>query len=374
MTAKLKKTMIIFFTIVLVLIGATFAFLRQPKFGKLPSGERLFKIEGAENYKNGSFQNLTDAPELPEGVTYWDATKKFLFGKKTDSSPAEEIPSIKTDLKNIDPDEDILVWFGHSSYFMQIDGKKILVDPVLSGSASPLPIGTKAFKGTDIYSTDDLPGIDILFISHDHWDHLDYETVTKLEPKIKKVICGLGVGEHFEYWGYEKEKIIETNWNEKNELPDGFTVHTLPARHFSGRGLKRNKTLWVSFVLQAPNKQIYIGGDSGYDSHFAQTGNTFGDFDLVILENGQYDEYWPNIHLMPDEILVVAKQLNAKRILPVHSSKFVLGNHPWYEPLELITQNSQNEKLNVITPMIGEPVDLNNQNQRFSKWWRTVKK
>ena len=363
--------MIIFFAIPLVLIVSGFVFLRQKKFGKLPSGERLAKIEAAANYQNGAFQNLTDTPDLPEGVNYWDVTKKFLFSKKIDSKPTNTIPSIKTDLKHLDPNEDVLVWFGHSSYFMQLDGKKMLVDPVLSGSATPLPFGTKAFPGTDIYSTDDLPEIDILFITHDHWDHLDYETVSKLEPKIKTVICGLGVGEHFEYWGYAKEKIIEKNWNQKAELADGLTVHTIPARHFSGRGLSRNKSLWVSFVVQTLTKQIYIGGDSGYDSHFAEIGNVFGDFDLVILDNGQYDDHWPNIHLMPEEILVVAKQLKAKRILPVHSSKFVLGSHPWYEPLERITKNNEEEKLNVITPMIGEMVSLNDSAQAFSHWWRT---
>lgn len=373
MYKKIKKIMVIFLAIILILVITTFVFLKQEKFGKLPSGERLARIEKAENYKNGSFQNLTNTPNLPEGVTYWEVAKKYLFTKKIDSKPKESIHSIKTDLHNLNPDEDILVWFGHSSYFMQIDGKKILVDPVLSGAATPLPFGTKAFLGTDIYSTDDLPEIDILFISHDHYDHLDYETIIKLKPKIKTVICGLGVGEHFEYWGYDPAKLIETNWYEKTELADSVTIHTMPARHFSGRGLKRNQSLWVSFVLQTPTKQIYIGGDSGYDSHFAEIGQTFGDFDLVILDNGQYDEHWPYIHLMPHEILTVAKQLNAKRILPVHNSKFILGSHPWYEPLELITKNNEVEKLNVITPMIGETVNLNDINQTFSQWWHTIK-
>ncbi len=365
--------MLIFFVILFVLAIAIFLFLKQAKFGQLPKGERLATIEKAENYKNGAFQNLSHTPDLPEGVSYWDVTKKYLFTKKVDMKPTTAIPSIKTDLQNLNPEEDVLVWFGHSSYFLQVDGLKVLVDPVLSGSATPLPFGTKSFMGTDIYSTEDLPAIDILFISHDHYDHLDYETILKLKPKIKTVICGLGVGAHFEYWGYDLAKIVETNWYEKTELAGSIAIHTMPARHFSGRGLKRNQSLWASFVLQTQTKQIYIGGDSGYDTHFAEIGQTFGDFDLVILDNGQYDEHWPNIHLMPNEILAVAKELNAKRLLPVHNSKFVLGSHPWYEPLELITQNNETEKLNVITPIVGEKVNLNNINQMFSPWWRTVK-
>jgi L-ascorbate metabolism protein UlaG (beta-lactamase superfamily) len=339
-------------------------------FGKLPIGDRLEKIKSSPNYKDGAFKNVSNTPELPEGVSMWDALSKYLFGKKIDSKPQREVPSIKTDLLSLDPNQNILIWFGHSSYFVQIDGMTILVDPVFSGSASPLPFGTKSFKGTDIYTAEELPDIDLLFISHDHYDHLDYETIKKLEPKVGKVICGLGVGAHFEHWGYDNNNIIEGDWYEKVGLSNSFNVHFTPARHFSGRGFTRNKSLWVSFVLQTPTKQIYIGGDSGYDSHLKEIGEMFGDFDLAILENGQYDEYWPNIHLLPNEILQTAKDLNAKRIFPVHSSKFVLGNHPWYEPLELITQNNAKENLNIITPLIGELVDLNNANQAFSTWWR----
>ena len=256
---------------------------------------------------------------------------------------------------------------------MQIDGKRILVDPVLSGSASPFSFMTKAFKGADRYSTDDLPAIDYLFLSHDHYDHLDYKTIVKLKPKVHKLICGLGTGEHLEYWGYDHERIIEKDWNESFELDHGFTVHTVPSRHFSGRWLKRNQALWTSFVLQTPGLRIFIGGDSGYDKHFAEIGNTFGGFDLAIMENGQYNKNWKHIHLMPHEILQAAKELKAKRIFPVHSSKFVLGNHAWDAPLELITENNKKENLNIITPMIGEKVDLANPGQVFSPWWKEVR-
>jgi L-ascorbate metabolism protein UlaG (beta-lactamase superfamily) len=364
--------MTIFFVIILAVVIALIAFLQQPKFGKLPSGNRLHKIKQAPNYINGAFKNISHTPDLTEGVGYWEVTKEFFFGKKVRIKPIDKIPAVKNDLLSLDINHDILVWFGHSSYFMQLDGKRILVDPVLSGAATPLPFGVKSFKGSNIYSTNDIPEIDYLFISHDHWDHLDYDTIIKLKPKIKKVICGLGVAEHFEYWGYDKNIIIEKNWNESFELDSNFKVHTVSARHFSGRGLLRNKSLWLSYILQTPTMCIFIGGDSGYDNHFAEIGNKFGSFDWAILENGQYDSKWRYIHLMPDEILTAAKQLNAKRILPVHSSKFVLGNHPWDEPLELITQNNEQEHLNIATPLIGEIVNLKDNNQIFTKWWRAV--
>ena len=159
---------------------------------------------------------LAHTPMLSEGVGYYTVLKEFLFDKKDRVKPVDLIPSRKTDLLNLDPGKDVLVWFGHSSYFMQIDGKKILVDPVFSGAASPVSFNIKAFKGTDIYTTDDIPEIDFLFISHDHWDHLDYETVLKLKPKIKKIICALGIGAHLERWGFAKNIISEKNWNEKS--------------------------------------------------------------------------------------------------------------------------------------------------------------
>jgi L-ascorbate metabolism protein UlaG (beta-lactamase superfamily) len=255
---------------------------------------------------------------------------------------------------------------------MQLEGKRILVDPVFSGAASPFSFSIKAFKGTDIYTPDDMPAIDLLIITHDHWDHLDYDTVKKLRPKVSKVICGLGTGAHLERWGYDKDIIIEKDWNERIELEDNFTLFTIPARHFSGRGLSRNKTLWVSFVLRTPKRQIFIGGDSGYDKHFSAAAKTFGAFDLAIIENGQYNKSWRYIHLLPEKVLKAAKELNAKRILPVHSGKFPLSLHAWDEPFKLITANGEKENLDVITPMIGEPVDLDNDQQTFAHWWEDV--
>lgn len=359
--------------IVLAIAIGGFAFMRQPQFGKLPSGERLALIEQAPNYRDGAFQNESHTPDLSEGVSYWDVMMAFLFGRSPNLSPVDTLPSVKTDLLALSPEQDVLVWFGHSSYFMQIGGKKFLVDPVLSGSASPLPFGTKAFPGTDRYGVDDLPEIDVLFISHDHWDHLDYKTIKALRPKVRQVICGLGVGAHFEHWGYDPSLLVEKNWNEQIELDEGFSVHTLPARHFSGRGLKRNQSLWLSFVLHTPDLQIFIGGDSGYDSHFSKIGEQFGPFDLAILENGQYDEKWRYIHLMPEDILVAAKELQAKSILPVHSAKFVLGNHAWDEPLSLIAENAERENMRLLTPRIGELLHLKDTAQVFERWWEGLR-
>jgi len=364
--------MIIFLATVLVFIGVVYIFIQQPKFGKAPSGERLERIKKSANYKEGKFQNLSYTPALTEGVSMLSVLNEFFFKKKKHRKPPTILPSQKTNLLALAPNKDVLVWFGHSSYFIQIDGKKILVDPVLSGAASPVKFTTRSFPGSDIYTTDDFPAIDYLFISHDHWDHLDYETVLKLKPKINRIICALGVGEHFERWGFDKHKIIEKDWNEEIVLEAGFVVNTAPGRHFSGRSFKRNISLWTAFVLETPTMKLFLGGDSGYDTHFKNIGNKFGPFDLAILECGQYDKSWKYIHMMPEETVQAAIDLQAKKLLPVHWDKFALANHDWDTPIKEVTAEAKNKNLPIITPMIGQEVELNNDTD-FIEWWKEVK-
>jgi L-ascorbate metabolism protein UlaG (beta-lactamase superfamily) len=350
--------MILTASILAVLFIVTFTFIQQPKFGMQPDEDQLIKMKNSPNYKDGKFKNINPTPDLIEGVSYFRVLYDFLFKKSKRNIPQHILPSHKTDLLSLDPAKNVLVWFGHSSYFIQVDGKKILVDPVFSGSASPVKYTTLSFRGSDIYTTDDLPEIDYLFISHDHWDHLDYETVVKIQPKVKKVITGLGVGAHLQYWGYSKAKIIEKDWNEQVILDPGFIVNTTPARHFSGREFKRNRTLWLSFVFKTPTMKLFLGGDSGYDTHFKTIGDTFGPFDLAILECGQYNPYWKYIHMMPEEVVQAGIDLHAKKILPVHWSKFALSLHAWDEPIKRITIESNNRNIPIITTIIGAAIDL----------------
>lgn len=368
---KILKRMTMFIIAVIVLITVTaFFYVQQPQFGDAPSGKRLERILQSRNYKDGKFVNLSPTTQLAERYSYPKVMYEFFFKKKSNLKPVGKIPSIKTDLQSLPADKDLLVWFGHSSYLLQLEGKKILVDPVLSGYASPSNLLNKAFNGSDTYKIADLPYIDYLLITHDHYDHLDYETIKSLKGKVGAVICGLGVGEHFEKWGFPSSQIIEKDWWDKVDLEGGLTVHLTPARHYSGRGFQRNNTLWTSYVVETTNKRIFIGGDSGYDQHFAAIGKKFGSFDLAILENGQYNLAWQNIHTLPEEVVKASKDLNAKRTLPVHSAKFNLAGHPWNEPLEQIVELSEKANLWLLTPMIGEVVSLDNINQTFTKWWQ----
>lgn len=355
--------------VVVVLAGVVFWFMHQPQFGRIPSGERLARMQQSPNYKNGRFRNISPTPMLTEGASYFSMMKEFIFGNRAGRTPVDSLPGKKADLLQLDPAEDILVWFGHSSYFMQLDGKRILVDPVLSGSASPVKFTTRSFTGSDGYATDDFPEIDYLFITHDHWDHLDYETVKALEPKVKQVITGLGLGAHLERWGYSPGKITELDWREEILPENGFRVNTAPARHFSGRGFQRNASLWMSFILTTPDRRIYLGGDSGYDTHFKSIGEQFGPFDLVILENGQYDKSWKYIHMMPEQVVQAAQDLQAKRLFPGHWGKFSLSNHAWNEPIIRLTEEARKKDMAVLHPMIGEKIILDDSIANSGLWW-----
>ncbi|MBF8456637.1 MBL fold metallo-hydrolase [Kaistella sp. G5-32] len=361
--------MIIILLIIVAFFAVIILFMQHPTFGKAPSGKRLERILKSPHYKKDQFDNINFTPPLAEDASMPKIMFRFLFGSKKNLSPKNAFNFSKTDLKNLDPDENVYVWMGHSSYYLQIDGKKILVDPVFSGNASPVSFTTKAFPGADLYSADDIPELDYLIITHDHWDHLDYKTVKELNPKVKTVITGLGTGEHLEYWNYDPKKIIELDWGENFDLGNGFKIHAETARHFSGRTFKRNQAIWASFVFETPDKKIYIGGDSGFDDHFEKIGNKYGGFDLAILENGQYNKDWRYIHMMPEEFLVAAKNLKARRIIPVHNSKFILALHPWEEPLQKISALNESENLRLITPKIGEKVDWENDQKVYDKWW-----
>jgi len=335
--------------------------------GKNPSGKHVEILKRSPQYKKNGFENLSDTPTLPEDSSFYDILKKYMK-KNPDLKPSSRLPSVKTDLKNLNSPDPVIVWFGHSSYFIRIQNKNILVDPVLSGNAAPLSFMIKSFDGADVYTPDDLPEIDYLILTHDHYDHLDYKTVHKLKPKVKAVYCSLGVSSHFIYWGFDESIIHELDWWQTKKMETGMTITAAPARHFSGRGIKRAKTLWSSFILKTADHNIYLGGDSGYDTHFKEIGEKFGPFDIALLEAGQYNESWPFIHMMPEQTVQAALDLGAKILLPVHWGKFTLSLHPWHEPVKRVLAEASKHSLKITTPMIGEPVIIGSS-YPDKHWW-----
>jgi L-ascorbate metabolism protein UlaG (beta-lactamase superfamily) len=266
------------------------------------------------------------------------------------------VPSVKTDLRGLDPSKNLIVWFGHSSYLIQVDGKRILVDPVFF-KASPVSFINRAFPGTKIYKPEDMPDIDYLVITHDHWDHLDYKTVKRLRHRVGTVICPLGVGSNLEYWGYPLGKIKEMDWYEDSS-DSSFVFHCLPTRHFSGRGLTPNKTLWASYLLETPSMKIFIGGDGGYDGRYLRIWKKFPGIDLAILENGQYNQSWKYIHTMPEYLDREVHELGATSVMTVHHSKYALAMHPWDEPLKNELKLAQDTTIHVLIPTIGKPMKI----------------
>ncbi|MVZ64503.1 MBL fold metallo-hydrolase [Sphingobacterium sp. DK4209] len=356
----------------LVVLTALFIYLLgiSDTIGALASGERLHRMESTKTFKDGVFQNIEITPAVKEGVSQFTMLRKFFFDKDKRNIPSTPLPVIQTDLKNIPLDQDVYVWFGHSSYFLQIDGKRILVDPVFSKHASPVPFGVKAFDMTYTYQVDDMPEVDVLLITHDHFDHLDYPTFMSFKNKAKQIITSVGVGAHLEKWGYPAERIHELYWGE-SETIDSLTFTANVARHFSGRWFKRNTSLWSSFVLKTPDYNIFIGGDSGYGKHFKEIGDKYGPFDFSIIENGQYNDMWHYIHLMPEEAISAAKELKTKNLIPVHNSKFPLANHAWDEPMIRISAEAEKQGQALLTPQMGQIIFLN-QNNITKHWWEGI--
>lgn len=341
----------------LLLLCCFFAlYFSKPDFGKKPSRRHKAILKKSPHYKNGSFVNLEDTPALAPGKNFISVLFTFLFRKSKNVKPPHPVNSIKTNLNSLQATENCIIWFGHSSYLIQVNGLKILVDPVFSGNASPVPGTNKSFKGSDIYTADDIPQVDYLIITHDHWDHLDYQTVTALKPKINNIITPFGVGSHLIRWGFKPEIIKETDWGDTVKLDGDMNITAVPARHFSGRGLKRNGTLWSAFVLMSTNYRVFIGGDSGYGNHFKQIGREYGPFNMAILECGQYNEAWPYIHMMPKETVKAATDLQAAALLPVHWGKFALSLHDWDEPVKRVKAASEAKGMPLIIPQIGKKI------------------
>ncbi|SEN05422.1 Beta-lactamase superfamily domain-containing protein [Chryseobacterium taichungense] len=247
-----------------IIILLYFVITGQEVFGSEAKGERLQRMQRSKHYKNKQFQNLTYTPALAEGYSMPKVMFNFLFDKKDPHlKPLRNIPSVHTDLKNLPRDQDVFIWLGHSSYYIQTDGVSFLIDPVLSSYGSPFRFFNKAFAGADIFRPEDIPAVDYLVITHDHYDHLDYPTIKAIKTRVGKVILPLGVGAHLERWGYDTNQLIEEEWGTEVDLRNDIKIIFTPARHFSGRKMKRNVTLWTSYVLLTPTKKLFLGGDSG---------------------------------------------------------------------------------------------------------------
>lgn len=339
-----------------------------PSLGQLPESEQL---QASPQYRDGSFRNEVASPPRPGGFGMLFRMIRGRFEPRDPRpAPSVALPSVKTNLAALPREQDIVVWLGHSSYFVQVGGKRVLVDPVFSTNAAPLPWMIRAFEGTSPYTVEDLPEIDVVLITHDHYDHLDYKTMKGLEPKTRLVIAGLGNGAHLRHWGYTDAKIREMNWHGSVEVAPGLQVHVLPAQHYSGRFMQRNQSLWASYALETPGRRLYFSGDTGFGPHFASIGQRFERFDFVALDAGQYNAKWADIHMTPEEASRAAEILDTRTLLSGHAGRFTLARHAWDEPFERAVKASKGKSYRLLTPRIGEPVYLSDPAQSFMHWWK----
>ena len=358
--------------VLLVLGGTAFAQL-SPELGGTPTAAERQAYAQSGHFRDGKFFN-PQATQVAAGGSTLAALWRALFVHTPDEDPAAPLPLQRLDSLALTrtPAEQVRVtWFGHSASLVEIGGKKVLLDPMLSVKLGPLPWLTPTrYNPTLAITAGQLPAIDAVLISHDHYDHLDYQTIRTIQGKVGHFYVPLGVGAHLRRWGVPADRVTEMSWGDSVRL-GGLTLHSVPTRHFSGRGLtNRNSTFWSGWVLRTGGQRVYYSGDGGYGPHFAAIGQQYGPFDLALLECGQYDRQWPEIHLLPEQSVQAALDVRARAMLPVHWGAFTEAHHAWNEPAERATAEAERQGLLLTTPELGQPVVLGAGPLPQRRWWR----
>jgi L-ascorbate metabolism protein UlaG (beta-lactamase superfamily) len=361
-------------------------FRTAPRIGSNPAGERLKRIQALPNYRDGQLHNLEPTNMNMPLNTMLKVMWTMLKGEKG-REPEHPIPTVPFDRKAWEaiPDDQLAIcWLGHSTVLVKLDGVTFLTDPVFGERASTFTFaGPRRFAYTEQMEVWKLPWVDFVLLSHDHYDHLCYETIFDLvvmrmsgaaqnRPKVPlKFITALGVGAHLEKWQVPADRITEVVWGQEVDA-NGVRITFVPSRHFTGRTMRnRFSTLWGAFVLEGRTKRIFFGADSGYTATFKELGERFGRFDLALLECGAYSQYWPEIHLFPEQTAQAAKDLHADLLMPIHWGKFALGLHPWRESIERVSNGAQALGLPLLTPRIGR-ILTGPSASASEAWWREV--
>ncbi len=345
----------------------------RKQFGKKPTKHDLEKYALSSQWDGKKFVNL----ETTTMAINFQSLPKLLykqFCEKDGREPQHKLPIIPLDKKAFigGSKSSKFIWYGHSVVLMRMNGQTLLIDPMMGPNAAPIaPFSVNRFSGNTLALIDDFPEIDLLLLSHDHYDHLDYDSIQKLRPKVKKYLVALGVARHLVHWGIDKNDIFEFDWWDQT-TSNGVTVTFTPTRHFSGRGLSdRAKSLWGGWVFKSEDESIWFSGDSGYGKHFEEIGVKLGPFDFAFMECGQYNENWHQIHMYPEETVAAAIDGNVKKIMPVHWAGFSLAQHSWVDPVLRFVAECQKKKVDYIVPELGQLVSVHDT---FTKtpWWEKV--
>ncbi|MFY0599656.1 MAG: MBL fold metallo-hydrolase [Cyclobacteriaceae bacterium] len=366
------KIMFTVLAIVLVFVIGIAIFIKtSPQFGAKIEGDQLEEIKQSPNFKDGEFINLT--PTILNNIKPKDMVSMMynLIFNPSQGTPKSPLPVNfgEGEMKEVDSIA-YVTWYGHSAILLEMEGKSILIDPMLGPASAPVSFATKRFTYENAIEIENLKNIDAVILSHDHYDHLDYPTIIKIKDEVKHFYTALGVGEHLASWGVPREKITQLDWWESSFLENIELIAT-PARHFSGRGVSdRNKTQWASWVIKGQKSNIYFSGDGGYANHFQEIGNRYGPFDFAMVECGQYNELWAQIHMTPEETVQASIDVQAKVMMPIHWGAFKLAPHDWKDPIERVIAESNLKNVEVSTPAIGERFSIGNASK--TNWWENV--
>jgi len=352
---------------VVLLVGVSAFLYFSPTFGAAPRGESLARIEASPNFYEGRFHNLvettldTSTPEQPRSFSSF-------IRPEPGKHPEVPLPSERFELSSLAPD--MFVWLGHSTVLFNSGGTVILADPVFN-RASPVPFIGELFAFTHRVGIEDLPDIDVVIVSHDHYDHLDHKAISDLDDKAAHFLVPLGLSAHLRRWGIAADKITELDWYDSKRVRDvDFTL--TPARHFSGRGLtNRFSTLWGSWVVSSNDLNVYFSGDGGYSEEFAKIGQQFGPFDIAFIENGAYNSGWAQIHMFPEQSVQASIDLQARVFFPIHWSKFDLSLHAWDEPADRALAAAEKLGVTMASPLVGETFSPDTVTQ--DRWWQDLK-
>lgn len=337
----------------------------HPGFGRNPNSKERSKFSSLPNTEGKKFVNEKASKMEFNPCDLYSLIRDSLRNRKS-RSPDKELLTAHTDWHQ----DNSITWLGHSAFYMRLEGVTMLMDPMLGPAASPLPFfGSSRYTGSLLYLIEEMPEIDVLLLTHDHYDHLDYPSIMKLKDRVRRFIVPLGAGSHLKRWGVEEEKITELNWLESAE-EQGIRLTLTPSRHFSGRGImNQDQTLWGGWIILSDSARLYVSGDGGYGDHFRRIGEAYGPFDITIMEGGQYDDRWSWVHMMPEEAVQAHQDVRGDKMMLAHWGALTLAYHSWQEPIERALAAAEKDDVELLTPVIGSTLSIHDSLPQ-PKWWR----
>jgi L-ascorbate metabolism protein UlaG (beta-lactamase superfamily) len=343
-------------------------------FGGRPKGARLERMKASPRWVNGAFRNVHEMILGLRAPVRMPTITEFICGGERREPPAPLPTGNPRDAWRHAPESGLRVtWLGHSTLFIEVDGVKVLTDPVWSNRASPFQVaGPRRFQ-PPVVPLDELPTPDVIVLSHDHYDHLDFPTFRKIASWKTPVVTSLGVGAHLEAWGVKAARITELDWWEKTSPPGvDIEITATPSQHFSGRTITgRNSTLWSSFVLRGSKHTVFFGADTGLTTQYREIARKFGPFDVAMLEVGAHHPAWGDIHLGPDNAITALEFLGNPRFLPIHWGTFNLAMHAWDAPAERLIELAPKAGITMMVPRLGDALEPA-AGARLDPWWRGV--